>query len=65
MSFVWYHRLTMIEYAPITVSYAKELTSVSMCYSQGVDLIPPCLGYSNCTVPRASSSQLLVVYWLC
>ena len=25
----------MIEYAPITVSYAWELTSVSMCYSQG------------------------------
>ena len=25
----------MIEYAPITVSYAWELTSVSMCYPQG------------------------------
>ena len=25
----------VIEYAPITVSSARELTSVSMCYSQG------------------------------
>ena len=35
MSFVWYQQVTMIEYAPMTVPYAKELTSVSMCYSQG------------------------------
>ena len=35
MSFALYQRLTMIEHAPIIVPYAKELTSVSMCYSQG------------------------------
>ena len=35
---------------PITVSSTWELTSVSMRYSQGMELIPPCLGL--CTVPR-------------
>ena len=45
----------MFEYDSITVSYARELTLVSMRYSQGGgDLIPPCLGL--CTVPTSSSS---------
>ena len=43
----------MIEYAPITVSYAGELSSVSMSY-RGVDSIPPCLSFCNCTVPGVS-----------
>ena len=66
MSFVWYQQLIRIKYASVTVSYAKELRSVSMCYLQGGGFnTPPCLVYSNCTVPRASSSQLFVVHWLC
>ena len=28
-------KIDVIEYAPINVSYAWELISVSMCYSQG------------------------------
>ena len=35
----------MFAYDSITVSSSWELMSVSMCYSQGADLIPPCLGY--------------------
>ena len=33
----------MIEYDSITISYAKELTSVSLCYSQGDEFNTPLL----------------------
>ena len=44
----------------ITVSSACELTSVSMRYSQGKELIPPCLGLL--TVPTCQSI-VLVCTW--
>ena len=34
----------MFAYDSIIVSSTWELISVSMCYSQGAELIPPCLG---------------------
>ena len=51
----------MIEYASITVSYAWELTSVSMCYSQGDGFNTSLsrLGHYNYTVPTVS-----VVVWV-
>ena len=44
----------MSAYDSVTVSSAKELTSVSMRYShRGTERVPPCLGL--CTVPTISS----------
>ena len=47
----------LIEYAPITVSYAKEITSVSICYSQGGGFNTSLSRlFYNCTVHRSQSS---------
>ena len=46
----------VIEYIAITVSYLWELTSVSMCYSQGDGFNASLsrLGHYSCTVPTVS-----------
>ena len=51
----------MIEYAPITVSYAWELTSVSICYPQGGELNTSLFRLLQLFCTR---SQLFVVNWL-
>ena len=55
----------MFAYDSIIVSSTWELISVSMCYSQGAELIPPCLGL--CTVPTSSARlcSFLVPFLLC
>ena len=62
----------MIEYDPVTVSYAWELTSVSMCYSQGDGFNTSLfkISYLNCThghlVVAVVVSVVSVWYvWLC
>ena len=48
----------MFEYDSIIVSYTRELTSVSMCYSEEDGVDTSLLGL--CTVPTSSSLLLLL-----
>ena len=52
----------MREYVAITVSQLWELTSVSMCYSQGDGFNTSLsgLGYYNCTLPTVSVCFVVV-----